>query len=85
MSSIMSTMCVCGQIQIMDLLGAHNLFVEHDDPRTGQRCPGVPQPEYRAVRAIHSKECKIRDYPTCTDDCYNRQTELNPGLPREHS
>lgn len=207
MSSIMSTMCVCGQTQIMDLLGARNLFVEHDDPRTGQRCPGVPQPEYRAVhyqaiidgviyrptdmitdangevwkaypgrsafgnpmiqwktfgdlsagsprrplrrlldltdtlvaievarrtaesdlvrhsvfayphfllwhllfdgtrlcgcwhsrqmrdgpakipvrRTRHSQECKIKDYPTCTDDCYNRQTELNPGLPREHS
>ena len=38
----MSTMCVCGDmVQVADL-GSDNLYMPHDDPKTGVPCPGHP-------------------------------------------
>lgn len=42
-----------------------------------------PPPVFGGV--IHSKECGIRDYPTCTDGCHGRQDELRSSPPTEHS
>lgn len=37
------TMCVCGENQrASDELLGDNMFAPHDDPKTGQPCPGMP-------------------------------------------
>src|SRR3546814_1326821 len=40
-----STMCVCGDNQECATLGAGNMFVPHTNRRTGEACPGIPQPK----------------------------------------
>lgn len=40
-----STMCVCGDNQECATLGAGNMFVPHTNRRTGEPCPGIPQPK----------------------------------------
>lgn len=38
----MATMCVCGENQAMDLTPTRNVFMPHNDPKTGTQCPGLP-------------------------------------------
>lgn len=42
-----STMCVCGDMQqINENWGADNVFLPHNNRRTGEPCPGLPQPRF---------------------------------------
>lgn len=83
---VTSTMCRCGDNQQCAEIGADNMFVPHTDRRTGEPCPGIPQPKVpggagsAAVRRFLDDITPDHTYCSSDEDAYVWEWSTPDGM-----